>query len=321
MTFKCKNCGGYMVFSPERQQMYCSFCEGLDCEYETGDKSLTTCASCGGEITVGQFVSASKCPFCGNYLIFDERVRNEFKPDEIIPFKLGKKQAVEAMEKEFKKRIFTPISFLSERTLGDMEGRYVPFFLYDFKARGVFNGTGTKVRRWREGNYDCTETSYYDVERVMDVDYDNVPADASEEMPDYKMDLVEPYQYEALTSFDPRYLSGFFGEIYNNTADAYAERAREKAKNSAGQLLREVFGILAVAPVKDADRLSAERFADMIEIPGRDFGSRFACVIGGFGDDRNCCFVRRPRSAGESRKGEQRRNQNKQCGFEIPIHF
>ena len=252
MTFKCKNCGGYMVFSPERQQMYCSFCEGLDCEYETGDKSLTTCASCGGEITVGQFVSASKCPFCGNYLIFDERVRNEFKPDEIIPFKLGKKQAVEAMEKEFKKRIFTPISFLSERTLGDMEGRYVPFFLYDFKARGVFNGTGTKVRRWREGNYDCTETSYYDVERVMDVDYDNVPADASEEMPDYKMDLVEPYQYEALTSFDPRYLSGFFGEIYNNTADAYAERAREKAKNSASQLLHDsLAGYASLNPTVD----------------------------------------------------------------------
>ena len=239
MTFKCRNCGGYMVFSPERQQMYCSFCDGVDCEQQTGDASLTTCASCGGEITVGQFVSSSKCPFCGNYLIFDERVSDRFKPDEIIPFKLGKKQAVEAMEKEFKKRIFTPISFLSEKTLGDMVGRYVPFFLYDFRAHGEYKGTGTKVRKWREGDYDCTETSYYDVERVMEVDYDNVPADASEEMPDWKMDLVEPYQYEALEAFNPKFLSGFFGEIYNNTADAYADRARQKAESSAQVLLQD----------------------------------------------------------------------------------
>ena len=95
------------------------------------------------------------------------------------------------------------------------------------------------MRKWREGNYDCTETSYYDVERVMEVDYDNVPADASEEMPDWKMDLVEPYQYEALEAFNPKFLSGFFGEIYNNTADAYADRARQKAESSAQVLLRD----------------------------------------------------------------------------------
>ena len=239
MNFKCRNCGGNMVFSPEKQKMYCSFCDGEDCEYTTGDGSLTICAFCGGELTIGQFVSASKCPYCGNYLIFDERVKDALKPDEIIPFKLGKKQAVEAMEKEFKKRIFTPVSFLAEKTLKDMEGRYVPFFLYDFQARGEFSGTGTTVKKWRSGDYDYTETSYYDVHRLMSVTYDNVPADASIEMPDATMDLIEPYQYEQLAIFDPKYLSGFFGEIYNDTADKYADRAREKASSSAKTLLRE----------------------------------------------------------------------------------
>lgn len=238
MTFKCKNCGGYMVFSPEKQKMYCSFCDGVDCEQQTGDTSLTVCASCGGEITIGQFVSASKCPYCGNYLIFDERIRDRLKPDEIIPFKISRKQAVEIMEKEFKKRLFTPLSFLSEKSLSDLEGRYVPFFLYDFSVKGEYSGTATTVKRWSQGNYDYTETSYYDVQRVMDVDYDNVPADASEEMPDYTMDLMAPYDYGEFASFDPRYLSGFFGEIYNNTADKYVERAKTITRNSAQALLR-----------------------------------------------------------------------------------
>ncbi|MCR4961243.1 MAG: hypothetical protein K6A74_07290 [Lachnospiraceae bacterium] len=252
MNFQCKNCGGNMVFSPEKQKMFCPYCDGTECQDVTGNGSLTVCASCGGELTIGQFVSASRCPFCNNYLIFDERVQDRFKPDEIIPFKLGKKQAVQAMEKEFKKRIFTPISFLSEKSLEDMIGRYVPFFLYDFNVNGHYQGEGTKVRHWSSGNYSYTETSYYDVERQMRVAYDNIPADASEAMPDATMDLIEPFNYKELKEFDPKYISGFFGEIYNATSDAYINRARSKAAQSAGSLMKaSIAGYSSLIPRVD----------------------------------------------------------------------
>ena len=242
MNFQCKNCGGNMIFAPARQKMYCPYCDGEDTERVVGNDSLSVCASCGGEVDPGEYKSSDKCPYCGNFLVFDKRVSDAYKPDSIIPFKLDKEMAVDAMDKEFKKRLFAPISFLSEKTLEGMKGAYVPFFLYDFEAHSEYRGEGTKVRSWRSGNYDYTETSYYDVERRLEVTFDNIPADASFEMNDETMDLMEPYDYSDLMSFDPKYLSGFFGEVYNDTSDKFSERARKKATESADTLLKKSIG-------------------------------------------------------------------------------
>ena len=242
MNFQCKNCGGNMIFAPARQKMYCPYCEGEDTERAVGSDSLTVCASCGAEVDPGEFKSSDKCPYCGNYLIFDKRVSDNYKPDSIIPFKLDKDMAVDTLDKEFKNRLFAPITFLSEKTLEEMKGAYVPFFLYDFFADSEFRGEGTKVRTWRSGNYDYTETSYYDVERRMEAIFDNVPADASVEMNDDTMDLMEPYDYNDLINFDPKYLSGFFGEIYNDTSDAFVARARKKASDSAERIMKSSIG-------------------------------------------------------------------------------
>ena len=242
MNFQCKNCGGNMIFAPARQKMYCPYCEGEDTETVAGNDSLTVCASCGAEVDPGEYKSSDKCPYCGNFLVFNKRVEGDYKPDSIIPFKLDKDMAVAAMDKEFKKRLFAPVSFLSEKSLESIKGAYVPFFLYDYLADSEFSGEGTKVKRWSSGNYDYTETSYYSIERVMHASFDNIPVDASLEMDDYTMDLMEPYDYSELMSFDPKYLSGFFGEIYNDTADKFADRAKKKAADSAEVLMKKSIG-------------------------------------------------------------------------------
>lgn len=226
-----------MVYSPDKGTMYCPYCEGTDCEEISPSESLTVCASCGGELSIDATTSASQCPYCSNHIIFDERVSGKYKPDSVIPFKVSKKMAVEAMDKEFKKRVFAPLSFLSEKTLEGMKGIYVPFFLYDFKVESNYRATGTKVRSWRSGDYRYTETSYYSIVRRMYAEYDNIPADASYQMDDATMDLMEPFDYTNLSEFDPKYLSGFFGEIYNAESDEFIERARTKAKKSAKELL------------------------------------------------------------------------------------
>lgn len=239
MNFQCKNCGANMVFDPERQTMYCEHCESVDSHEQKGDRSITVCAACGGEVILNPLTSASQCAYCGNYLIFDERIEGVYKPDTILPFKISKKAAVECMKQEFKKRIFTPTSFLSEPTLKDLNGYYVPYFLFDYKADAFYEGEGTKIRRWSSGGYDYTETSYYAIRRHMKASYDNIPADASVAMEDDAMDLMEPYDYSQLVGFAPKYMSGFWGEIYNDNASAFEPRAKQKANASAHQLLSQ----------------------------------------------------------------------------------
>lgn len=54
MIFKCKNCGGNVVYSPERKKMFCPFCESEDSEERqdgvietSGDEnSIASEASC-----------------------------------------------------------------------------------------------------------------------------------------------------------------------------------------------------------------------------------------------------------------------------------
>ncbi|MDD6202745.1 MAG: hypothetical protein PUB13_07380 [Lachnospiraceae bacterium] len=239
MLFKCKNCGGNAVYSPEKETLYCPHCESLDSEEKISGSGMTQCVNCGAPLEPETFTSAMKCPHCGSYLIFEERVEGDYTPHLILPFKIGKEKAVEAIRKEFHKRTFVPSSFLSEASIEEMEGMYVPFFMYDYDCDAYYSALGTKVRKWTTGETEYTETSYYQVVRDMEISFDKVPVDASEEMPDDVMDLMEPYDYQALTAFQEKYMSGFNSEVYNFSSEEMEKRAKKKTRNDATSLLHD----------------------------------------------------------------------------------
>ncbi len=239
MFFRCKNCGGNAVFSPLKGKMYCHHCEGIDSEERAGEGTKTDCANCGAQLTINEYNSTCKCEYCDSYVIIDERVSGDYLPNLVLPFKIDKSQVVTRLQDEFKRRIFTPSSFLSESTLEDMNGMYVPFWMYDYATNCKYSGKGTKVRVWTTGDTEYTETSYYKIERDMDIDFKKVPVDASIEMKDDVMDMIEPFDYKELEGFQEKYISGFYGEIYNDSADAFEERAKVKVKNDTKALLKE----------------------------------------------------------------------------------
>lgn len=238
MIFKCKNCGGNVVYEPSRGRMYCPHCESEDSEDTIQGGSTTQCVNCGAPINVQDHTSASRCEHCGCYIVFNERVEGAYEPHMILPFRLNKDGAVALMEKEFGKRIFTPSDFMSTKSLEKMVGIYVPFWLYDYKAFYDFAGEGTKVRSWRSGNTEYVETSYYEVIRKMNVDFDRIPVDASYAMEDGTMDLMEPYDYRQLLGFEPKYMSGFYGELYNQGAPELEGRAQAKARTASEELMQ-----------------------------------------------------------------------------------
>lgn len=242
MLFKCKNCGGNVVYEPMRAKMFCPHCESIDSEDIIQGGSLTQCVNCGAPVQVRKYTSADRCGHCGSYLVFNERVEGVYEPHMILPFRISKTNAVLAMEAEFENRIFTPADFLSAKSLEKMAGIYVPFWLYDYTADYVFTGEGTKVKTWVSGRTEYTETSYYEIRRRMEVDFDKIPVDASYEMDDSVMDLMEPYGYDLLRDFDPKYMSGFYGEVYNQSAPELEGRAQIKARSSSEELMQASLG-------------------------------------------------------------------------------
>lgn len=244
MFFRCKNCGGNVIYSPEKHIMFCPFCESEKSEERAeGDRSgeLTICPNCGGEVTVETHTSATQCPYCDSYLIFNERVEGEFEPKTIIPFQMGKETCKKSIREKFKRCLFAPTDFLSEVRLNSMKGIYVPYWFYDYNTRCSFQGEGTRIRSWRSGNTEYTETSFYAVNRDMDINFENIPVDASVEMPDDVMDLVAPFNYSQMESFKPEYMSGFYAEKYNMPAEMIEERAKKLMKDDAVKLMRESY--------------------------------------------------------------------------------
>lgn len=243
MVFKCKNCGGNVVYSPEKHGMFCPYCEseGSEEKKEFAAGELKICPNCGGEVPVWDHTSATQCPYCENYLILDERVQGEYEPKLMIPFRFGKEKCKESLREKFKKCLFAPTDFLSEARLNSIQGTYVPFWFYDYDVNCDFLGEGTKVRSWSTGDMRYTETSYYNIYRNMDIDFRNIPVDASVQMPDDVMDLMEPYNYAELQHFKPEYLSGFYAEKYNMASELVESRAKQKMNEDVSQLLKQSY--------------------------------------------------------------------------------
>lgn len=240
MIFKCKNCGGNTIYSPEHKTMYCPFCDSRDSEERTGENSdMLSCPNCGGELQVWEHTSALQCPYCDNFIILNERVEGAYLPKKIIPFKYSREMVKGLMRERFRKATFAPTDFLSEARLDEMIGEYVPFWMYDYQTSCKYQGEGIKTRVWVSGDTEFTETSYYNVVRDMDIMYHEIPVDASVKMPDNIMDLMEPYQYEELEDFKPEYMSGFDGEKYNMSSDLVESRARAKMTQSAETILKQ----------------------------------------------------------------------------------
>ncbi len=243
MIFKCKNCGGNVVYSPERHAMFCPFCESENSEsrQDGGQSDLSVCPNCGGQVPVAEHTSATQCPYCDNYLIFDERVKGQYAPGKIIPFQMGKESCKNLLREKLKKHIFAPTDFLSESKLNGIQGIYVPYWFYDYDTDCGMQAEGTRVRTWRSGDLMHTETSYYNIVRNMEVGFRDIPVDASVQMPDDIMDLVEPFGYDQLEEFQEEYLSGFYAEKYNMTSDLVESRAVKKRDDDVAEMFRPTY--------------------------------------------------------------------------------
>lgn len=240
MIFKCKNCGGNAVYHPEKKAMWCPHCDSLDSQERVDSENMENCTNCGAPLEqIGEFTSALKCAHCGAYIILKDRVEGSNRPHLILPFEISQEKAIEIIKKEFGNRILTPDSFLTHATMDSFEGSYVPFWLYDYLSQIDYEGKATKVRVFRSGQYEVTETSHYQVVRRLDVQFDKVPIDASSRMADDIMDLMEPYEYKALEAFEEKYMSGFRGEMVNFPETQEEQRVIDKVKSSAESLLSE----------------------------------------------------------------------------------
>ena len=220
-------------------------------EMETGDLSSRTCTSCGAELVCGPETAATTCPYCGNPTVLGGQLSGKLKPEYIIPFRMDKKTAIENLKKYYKGKAFLPKAFKSQNHIAEIQGVYVPFWLFDAEAdaRGSYDGQVSESHR--EGDYRVTTTQHYDVRREGTATFARVPVDGSSKMPDEHMDSIEPFDYSELKPFSTAYLPGFLADRYDEDAKTCADRAKTRIENSTAEALRQTLSEYAVVDTRE----------------------------------------------------------------------
>lgn len=277
--YKCPCCGGAIAFDSTLQKLKCPYCDtefevetlenyGKELESEPDDSMnwetsaggdwqegeaeglrSYVCKSCGGEIVADDTTAATSCPFCGNPVVMSGQVSGYLKPDYVIPFKLDKKAAKEALKKHYSGKKLLPKVFKDENHIDEIRGVYVPFWLFDADADAHIRYKATRVRAWSDSDYNYTETSFFSVVRGGSIGFQRVPVDGSSKMPDDLMESIEPFYFEDAVDFHTAYLAGYLADKYDVDAEASVERANERIKNStADAFAQTVQGYATVTP-------------------------------------------------------------------------
>ena len=278
---KCPHCGGAVEFNVGAQKLKCPYC---DAEFdiaamqqaedfaantveqinwnsqgsqwdagETDGMNVYACKSCGGEIVADQTTGATSCPYCGNQVVMKGQFSGALRPDLVIPFKLDKKAAKEALKKHFRGKKFVPKAFLAENKLDEVKGVYVPHWLFSCDA--VVNATyqAEKYKHWSDSKNEYTETTAYNVYRSGSIGFDNVPVDGSTKMPDDLMESIEPFNLNEAVPFNTAYLAGYLADKYDVDVNQSMGRANERIQASALDAFEDtVEGYNAVTPMQAA---------------------------------------------------------------------
>ncbi len=261
--YKCPSCGGALEFNTKSQKLKCPYCDSefdievlkeiaetekkieADDQMDGWNKASSEawnddnssvcsyiCKSCGGEIIADATTGATTCPFCGNNVVINEKFSETLRPDLIIPFKLDKKAAKEALLNHFSGKKLLPKAFKQENRIDEIKGIYVPFWLYNADVDGAVKYSATKVRCWSTSKYNYTETSYYDIYREGGISFHDIPVDGSSKMPDDLMDSLEPFYIEEAVDFNTAYFAGYLADKYDVTVEDNIPRINIRVKHS-----------------------------------------------------------------------------------------
>ena len=196
------------------------------------------CNNCGAVLITDAQTTATTCSFCGAGVVIGERLSGSLAPAKVIPFTISKDQAQEAFKKWCRKGLLTPRDFMTADRIKNITGIYVPFWLYDLNGRGEAEATCTRVRTYVSGDWIYTETKFYNVYRKVDLNYSDIPCDASQKMEDNMMDKLEPYQYSNLKDFSMPYLAGFIAEKYDFNDEQMLPRIKDRVSTYVDNYIR-----------------------------------------------------------------------------------
>ena len=241
MAATCKNCARPVRFDPATQKVVCDFCGGSFVpeeieEYgkdvlakvvpeaipdEYIDSYVYCCSSCGGQIIVNGTESSTSCVYCGSPSIVFSRIIKQKRPENIIPFKITKEEALKAVKKELQGGIFIPRKI--KRFKQDaVRGIYIPYWIFDADHFGAVSIEGSEQHGRNSQTIYHARAGYMKLHRL--------PIDASSVLSNESSERLEPFNMSEMKPFNESYLLGFYSDISDVKYEAVTDLVRKRAK-------------------------------------------------------------------------------------------
>lgn len=287
VTYKCPSCDAELTFDPKTQQFVCAYCQssfsqaqleaaqpasGADhaAQADSADAAsssehtgaaLYSCPSCGAEIAVDETTAAAYCFYCHNPVVLTGRLEGKFLPQKLIPFKISREDAITRFLSWTRKKWFVPKNFFSAKQIEKLSGVYFPYWLIDCDVVGSLTAKAEKVRSWRSGDTEYTETKHYEVTRQGNIHFEDIIKSALTKANKGLVESVQPYVSADLIGFSMPYLSGFQAEKRNIEREELQQEVVNDVNYYSRQLLLDsVTGYTSVTPVADDARFYGENW-------------------------------------------------------------
>lgn len=268
--FRCPGCGAELHFAPEGGNLTCPYCgreESIEppagaVEERSYEQYLqlhpdrmgtlaagaleVACQTCGATVTFAPPTVAGECDFCGSSLVAQPRSADPvLAPEGVLPFRVTRDAASASVGKWMGSLWFAPNALKRLAAHEGIGGVYIPFWTYDAYTatryageRGEHyyttehyterDGQGREVQRTRQVRH----TRWHPASGTVERWFDDILVPATKSLPPQRLTALEPWDLQALTGYEPAYLSGYKAQRYQvSLAEGFdlAKKAAEPA--------------------------------------------------------------------------------------------
>jgi len=268
--FSCPACGAEATWNPAKKALVCNFCGTVSpANLETSPsgeetivehdlvaalrsipdnargwqaaKTEVRCQSCQAISVFDPTRVGQRCDFCGSSaLVPYEEVKEAFRPESLLEFKLSENNVRDAIRKWYGSRWFAP-NALSQKAMTDtVKGLYIPYWTFDAQTHADWTAeSGYHYYETESYTDDKGERQTREVQRTrwesssgsLDHFFDDELVAASKGVQGDLLVQVEPFPTKELKPYNPAFLSGWVVERYQidllsaaKTAQAGMER-------------------------------------------------------------------------------------------------
>ncbi len=272
--YHCPACGAEATWNPSKQALVCGYCDTVSpahlevqdngdeqiVEYDLAQalrgmdesrgwqaqKTSVRCQSCNAISVLDPNKVGKRCDFCGAAsLVPYEEIKESFRPESLLPMKVGETQVRDSIRKWYQSRWFAPSALGTKAMTDTIHGIYIPYWTFDAQVEADWQAESgyyyyvSESYRDAQGNTQTRQvrkTRWQSSAGHVSHFFDDELICASKGVDPDLLPRIENFPTKELIPYDSGYLSGWVVERYQVDLVAAAQASRTRMESATEQL-------------------------------------------------------------------------------------